>query len=354
MSTPLGTGTGSTSDPQKPDTPQPASIASIAAEAGVSIPTVSKVLNGRPDVAADTRARVESVIEQRRYRRRRARESSRPALIDLVFHEMHSAWATEIIRGVEQAAATERAAIVLSELGGEHRPRREWFDDLLTRRPLGVILVLAGLDEDQRNQLTTRNIPFVVVDTAGEPQPGVPTVGSANWSGGLAATRHLIALGHRRIAVISGPTTMMCSRARVDGYRSALDEADLPIDPELVRYGDFYVHGGYHHGLALLTQEDRPTAIFAGSDFQAMGVMRAARERGLSIPGDLSIVGYDDLDVTEWIGPPLTTVRQPLREMAMTAAEMVFTLARGDRPRNERIDLATELVIRQSTAPPPS
>lgn len=352
MSTPLGA--GATSSPSDADGSPPVSISSIAAEAGVSIPTVSKVLNGRPDVAAGTRARVESVLEQRRYRRRRARESSRPALIDLVFHEMHSAWATEIIRGVEQAAASERAAVVLSELDGEHRPRREWFEDLLTRRPLGVILVLAGLDEEQRNQLTTRNIPFVVLDTAGEPQPGVPTVGSANWSGGLAATRHLVALGHRRIAVISGPTTMMCSRARVDGYRTALDEAGLPADSDLVRHGDFYVRGGYHHGLALLDRPDRPTAIFAGSDFQALGVMRAARELGLAIPEDLSIVGYDDLDVTEWIGPPLTTVRQPLREMAMTAADMVFTLARGDRPRNERIDLATELIVRQSTAPPRS
>jgi len=352
MSTPLDSGADDAAPPDPVDSP-PASIASIAAEAGVSVPTVSKVLNGRPDVSADTRARVERVIEQRRYRRRRSRGSSRPALIDLVFHEMHSAWATEIIRGVEQAAAGERAAVVLSELGGEHRPHREWFDDLLTRRPIGVILVLAGLDEQQRGVLTTRSIPFVVVDTAGEPPPGVPTVGSANWSGGLAATRHLVGLGHRRIAVISGPTAIMCSRARVDGYRSALEEASLPVEANLVRYGDFYVHGGYHHGLDLLSRPNRPTAIFAGSDFQALGVMRAARELGLSIPDDLSIVGFDDLAVTEWIGPPLTTVRQPLREMATTAAEMVFTLARGERPRNERIDLATELIVRESTAPPP-
>ncbi|MFC5289959.1 LacI family DNA-binding transcriptional regulator [Actinokineospora guangxiensis] len=335
-----------------PGTKGPASIASIAAEAGVSVPTVSKVLNGRPDVAADTRARVESVIERHQYRRRRARQSSRPALIDLVFHEMNSAWATEIIRGVEEAAAAERAAVVLSELGGAHRPRREWFDDLLTRRPLGVILVLAELDAGQRHQLTTRTIPFVVVDTAGEQPPDVPTVGSANWAGGLAATRHLLGLGHRRIAVISGPTTMLCSRARVDGYRSALEADGVPIDPALVRYGDFYVNGGYRHGLELLDRPDRPTAIFAGSDFQALGVMRAARQLGLSIPDDLSIVGYDDLPVTEWIGPPLTTVRQPLREMATTAARMVFSLARGERPPNERIDLATELVVRESTAAP--
>ncbi|WP_440902812.1 LacI family DNA-binding transcriptional regulator [Actinosynnema sp.] len=342
----------STSPAPDPEPGHPASITSIAAEAGVSVPTVSKVLNGRPDVAAETRARVEGLIERSGYRRRRARQSSRPALVDLVFHEMNSVWATQIIRGVERAAAEERAAVVLSELGGAHRPPGEWFDDLLARRPLGVILVLAELDEEQRARLTARSIPFVFVDTAGEPPPGVPTVGSTNWAGGLAATRHLISLGHRRIAVISGPTAVLCSRARVDGYRSALESGGIPVAPELVRYGDFYVNGGYSHGMDLLTRPDRPTAIFAGSDFQALGVMRAAGELGLSVPGDLSIVGYDDLPVTEWIGPGLTTIRQPLPEMAATAAQMVFTLARGERPAVERIDLATELVVRQSTAPP--
>lgn len=328
-----------------------ASIASIAAEAGVSIPTVSKVLNGRPDVAKETRERVERVIKEHGYQRRRARQSSRPALIDLVFNEMHSEWSVEIVRGVEQVAASERAAVVLSELDGAHRPRREWFEDLLARQPLGVIFVLADLDAEQCEQLTTRNIPFVVVDTVGELPPAVPTVGSANWGGGLAATRHLVKLGHRRIAVISGPTTVLCSRARVDGYRSALDEAGIAADPELVRYGDFHVTGGYTHGLELLRRADRPTAVFAGTDLQAIGVMRAARELGLSVPDDLSLVGYDDLPVAEWIDPPLTTVRQPLRDMATTAAGMVFALARGERPPSTRIDLATELIVRQSTAP---
>jgi DNA-binding LacI/PurR family transcriptional regulator len=328
------------------------SIASIAAEAGVSVPTVSKVLNGRPDVAAGTRARVESVIEQQQYQRRRARNSTRPALIDLVFHELHSAWATEIICGVEQAAASERAAVVLSELGGAHRPQREWFSDLLARRPLGVIFVLAELDSEQRKQLAARSIPFVVLDTAGEPPPDVPTVGSANWAGGLAATRHLLGLGHERLAVISGPPAMLCSRARVDGYRSALEAAGIAADPDFVRYGDFHVNGGYEHGLGLLDRPDRPTAIFAGSDFQALGVMRAARELGLSVPDDLSIVGYDDLPIVQWFDPPLTTVRQPLREMATTAAKMVFTLAKGEQPANARIDLAAELIVRKSTTRP--
>mgnify|MGYP000905968504 CR=1 FL=1 len=330
-------------------------IAQIAAEAGVSVPTVSKVLNGRPDVAADTRAHVEEIIAKHGYRRRKGRtQRNGTGLIDLVFHELDSAWAGQIIKGVEVVAGAERIGVVLSELGGEHRPRQEWLDDVLARRPLGVIFVLSDVDDTQRRQLASRNIPFVIVDTAGDLPEGVPSVGSQNWSGGLAATRHLLGLGHRRIAVISGPSDVLCSRARIDGYRTALDEAGVPIDPSFICYGDFFVGGGYTHGSALLDRPDRPTAIFAGSDNQALGVMRAARERGLRVPEDLSVVGYDDLPVTEWLTPPLTTVHQPLTEMASTATQILLRLARGENVRNARIDLATELVIRQSTAPPPA
>src|SRR5699024_459745 len=125
-------------------------IAVIAAEAGVSVPTVSKVLNGRPDVAPATRARVEAAIERNGYRPRRGRSSSRPATLELVFHEFDSAWSIEIIKGVEQVAGPARIGVVLSELGGAHRPRQEWLDDVLSRRPLGVILVMSDLDPTQR------------------------------------------------------------------------------------------------------------------------------------------------------------------------------------------------------------
>jgi len=330
----------------------PVTIALIAEQAGVSAPTVSKVINGRKDVSAATRARVEAVIEQRGYRRRRGPLGAGPGLLDLVFHELDSPWALQIIAGVEQVAGKNRMSVVLSELGGEHRPRQEWLDDVLRRRPRGVIFVLSELDPAQRSQLSTRSIPYVLVDTAGEQPPGVPTVGSANWAGGLAATRHLLALGHRRIAMISGPADVLCSRARVDGYRSALEEAGVPQDPSFVRYGDFFVGGGYRHGLSLLDRPDRPTAIFAGSDFQAMGVLRAAHDLGLRVPQDRSVVGYDNLPVSEWIAPRLTTINQPLQEMAATATRMVLALARGETPANLRIDLATELVVRDSTSPP--
>jgi LacI family transcriptional regulator len=299
---------------------------------------------------------VEESIARHGYQRRRGagRPASRPRLVELVFHEHGGPWAVEIIKGVESVAGPARVGVVHSELGGAHRPQQEWLDDVLARRPLGVIAVLSTFDEAQRRQLETRSIPFVVVDTYGEPPADVPTVGSANWNGGLAATRHLLALGHRRVAVISGPADVLCSRARVDGFRSALDGAGVPVDPSFVRYGNFFVEGGYEHGMDLLGRPDRPTAIFAGSDFQALGVLRAARELGLRVPEDVSVVGYDDLPVIQWIGPPLTTVRQPLQEMATTATRMVLDLAEGRTPTNLRIDLATELVVRESTAPPPA
>lgn len=327
-------------------------IAAIAEQTGVSVPTVSKVLNGRPDVSPQTRARVEEALERAQYRRRRGTRASSTPLIDLVFHELDWAWSIEIIRGVEVAAAAAGASVVLSSLGGEHRPPQTWLDAVLSRRPLGVIFVLSSLDPAQRHQLSSRSIPFVVVDTEGEPPAGVPTVGSNNWSGGLQATRHLLDLGHRRVAVISGADSLLCSRARIDGYRSAHDAARIPVDASLVRYGDFTVDGGYRHGLDLLSRPDRPTAIFAGSDMQALGVLRAARELDLHVPRDLSIVGYDDLPVAEWTQPPLTTVVQPLHSMARTATEILVALARNERPSNQRVDLATELVVRETCAPP--
>ncbi|MFE9815171.1 LacI family DNA-binding transcriptional regulator [Streptomyces sp. NBC_00236] len=328
-----------------------ATLAEIARAAGVSAPTVSKVLNGRADVAPGTRTKVEELLLLHGYRRRRG-STTQSQLIDLVFHELDSAWAMEVVRGVENVAREEGLSLVLSESAGRLTPGQTWVDGVLARRPVGVILVLSDLTAAQRAQLTSRNIPYAVVDPAGDPGDDVPSVGTTNWQGGLAATRHLTGLGHRRIGVISGPSRMMCSRARVDGYRAALETAGLPIDPALVREGEFQHEAGYTTGMELLSMADRPTAIFAGNDLQALGVYEAARELGLRIPEDLSVVGFDDLPLTRWIGPPLTTVRQPLIEMAETAARLVLDLGRGRQPATTRVDLATNLVVRNSTAAP--
>ncbi|MFF7359492.1 substrate-binding domain-containing protein [Streptomyces sp. NPDC008125] len=325
-------------------------LAQVAQQAGVSISTVSKVLNGRQDVAAPTRVKVERLLETHSYRRttRSAREAP---LIELVFHELDSIWAMELIRGVENVAKLHGAGVVLTESGTRHSPSPEWIEGVLQRRPLGVVLVFSALPVEFKQQLRSRSIPFVIIDPAGDPEPDVPSVGSANWSGGLAATRHLIELGHRRIGIITGPEDMICSLARLDGYRSAMSMAGLEASSDLVLYGDFHVEGGYDRTMELLALPDPPTAIFAGSDLQALGVLEAARVSGLRVPHDLSVVGYDDVPIARWSSPALTTVHQPLRQMAEEAVQMLLRM-RDEAPMTTRMELATSLVVRNSTAAP--
>ncbi|MEU2961100.1 LacI family DNA-binding transcriptional regulator [Streptomyces albidoflavus] len=325
-------------------------LAQVAQRAGVSISTVSKVLNGRQDVAAPTRIKVERLLEAHAYRRT-TRSAHEAPLIEIVFHELESIWAMELIRGVENVAKTHGAGVVLTESGTRHAPGPEWMEAMLQRRPLGVVLVFSALPGEVKEQLRARSIPFVIIDPAGDPDPDVPSVGSANWNGGLAATRHLIECGHRRIGVITGPEDMLCSRARLDGYRSAMTMAGLEVDPALILFGDFHVEGGYDRATEMLSRRPPPTAIFAGSDLQALGVLEAARVHGLRVPHDLSVVGYDDVSLARWASPALTTIHQPLRQMAEEATQMLMRL-RDKEPVSTRLELATSLVVRKSTGAP--
>ena len=323
----------------------------LADEAGVSLSTVSKVLNGRSDVAAATRTRVEGILDAHGYQRRMGLPN-RNTLIELVFPDLDTVWAMELIRGVENVAKEHGLSVVISETGTRHAPAPDWITGVLRRRPVGVVLVFSDLADGYKAQLRSRAIPFVIVDPAGDPSPDVPSVGSANWSGGLMATRHLIELGHSRIAAITGPDDMMCSHARLDGFRSAMNTAGLTVDESLVAFGDFHVDGGRENARRMLADANRPTAIFAGSDLQALGVFDAARSLGIRVPEDLSVVGYDDLQLAQWSSPALTTVHQPLTRMAEEAARLVVRMSEEQLETIPRVDLATRLVVRDSTAAP--
>jgi len=325
--------------------PARVTLADVARAAGVSSPTVSKVINGRADVAPGTREHIEQLLRDTGYRRRTPARNGRADLLDLVFNELESPWAVEIIRGVEEVARDHRLGVVLSAQEGPGALGRTWVDAVAARRSVGVILVVSELSREQIERLRARSIPFVVVDPAGEPAPDVPSVGATNWSGGLAATRHLLDLGHTRVAMIGGPPTILCSRARVDGYRAALETAGLPVEDALIRWGDFHLAGGYEQARALLGLPEPPTAIFAGSDIQAFGVYRAAHELGVDVPSELSVIGFDDLPMAHWAWPPLTTIRQPLTEMGAMATRLVL-----GQENDLRVELATSLVERESTA----
>jgi LacI family xylobiose transport system transcriptional regulator len=324
-------------------------LSRIAAAADVSTSTVSKVLNGRAGVSDATRARVESLLDRHGYQRRSARGTA--PLLELVFARLTAIWPLQVLHGVQKVAQQRGVGVVVTESGDRTGPGPEWMDAVLQRNPVGAILVLSGVRRSQQRQLIARGIPFVVVDPAGDPAAGVASVGSANWNGGLVATRHLLAQGHRRIGLIAGPANMMSSRARIAGFRSALEEAGLPVDESLIISGDFERDSGLLCGQELLNRPDRPTAIFALNDLMALGVYEAARLAGLAIPEDLSVIGYDDLSVAQWTGPPLTTIRQPLIDMGRQAAQMV--LDPHPAGQAQRVDLAIDLVERSSTGPAP-
>ncbi len=329
-------------------------ITDIAREAGVSVPTVSRVVNGRDDVAAATRERVEALLRHHGYRVQRGPRRSRAFLLDLVFDDLDSPWAVEIIRGVEEVAHAAGAGTVVSAVHGRTSSAEAWLQNLHRRASDGVLLVTSDLQQDLGPLLRDSSVPLVVVDPAGLPPVGVPSVGATNWAGGMAAAGHLVQLGHRRIAHLGGPAHLLCSRARLDGHRAALEAAGLALDPQLVREGDFRQESGLHQAQALLDLAEPPTAVFAASDQMALGVYEAVRRRGLRVPEDLSVVGFDDLDLATWASPPLTTVRQPLAEMGAAAARTLLDLADGREVPHPRVELATELVVRSSTAPPSS
>jgi DNA-binding LacI/PurR family transcriptional regulator len=326
-------------------------IADIAASAGVSVPTVSKVLNNRPDVSPQTRLRIEALLAEHDYSRSGGRRARRGTLIDLVFTAL-SPWSLEIIRGAEQAARAARSRIAV-EVAAEPADRERWLDAIAGGQTQGLILVLTELSAAHRKRLADQHVPVVIVDPVGEPDPRIPSIGAANWAGGLAATDHLVELGHRRIGKITGRPSLLCSQARLDGYRAALERAGIPVDPALIHTGDFHYQSALEAATAMLRLPDPPTAIFTGSDEQALGVYEAARRQHLRVPDDLSVVGFDDVPLSGWASPPLTTVRQPLAEMAAMATKTVLSMMEDESyPVNNRLEVATSLVVRASTAPP--
>lgn len=325
-------------------------ITAIARAAGVSVPTVSRVVNGRSDVSPQTRERVEELLRQHGYRGRPVRARPTSGLLDLVFNDLESPWAVEIIRGVTEVANAARVGTVVSAIHRRSTSVQQWLQNLRARSTDGVILVTSELEPPLGSELRRLELPTVVIDLAGLPAIAAPTIGATNWAGGLSATEHLLSLGHRRIGFIAGPRRLLCSRARLDGYRAGLEAAGIEIEEGLVWYGNFHHESGLDGGNALLELPDRPTAIFAASDQMAFGVYEAVRRHGLRVPDDISVVGFDDLPEVRWSSPALTTVRQPLSEMGMLGARTVLRLAAGETLESPRLELATTLIVRDSTA----
>lgn len=320
----------------------------VAKAANVSIATVSKVINGRSNVADETRERVERAVRELGYVRTNIADEDRSGLIEVVFTAFDHFWVTDVLQGVSIAAAEHDARVQVCAVDAS----ASWVDRAIADQAMGVIAVMPSPSDDVVSRLTARRIPCVSLDPWGNPPAqGILAVQTDFWTGGLVAARHLIALGHTRIATITGQASEMRANAQLDGFGSALDEAGIARRDDMVVRAKASCKHGRAAAMELLDRpaQERPTAIVAQTDLIAMGVYQAAWELGLRIPDDLSVVGYDDIRPSWYMAPPLTTVSRPMHRMGRKAAEMIFAGAAASAD-DRRAILPPTLIERGSTA----
>jgi LacI family transcriptional regulator len=331
--------------------PRPArrtTLAAVARLAGVSVATVSKVVNGRSDVAPSTRSRVLELLHQHDYVAPVARraEAVAAATVEVQYAGELKPYVAEALCGIVDAAAETGVAVVISQ--PDRGPR--WARDLVSVGRRALIAFTSVYTPKYVEALTRAGLPLVVLDPLHLPHTDVTSVGSTNFAGGFAATEHLLSLGHRRIAYLGGPSVAAANQARVHGYRAAMEEKKVAVPDAYVQPGEFTFQTGVLGAAALLDLTLPPTAVFAANDEIALGVIETARTRGLRVPEDLSVVGFDDTQLARMASPPLTTIRQPLREMGGVALRTALRLADGEKLESHHVELATELVVRASTA----
>jgi LacI family transcriptional regulator, galactose operon repressor len=335
--------------------PARATIFDVARSAGVSDATVSRVVNGRINVRDETRRKVERAMHDLGYVAHvsaRALARGRTQVIGLLAHEVDTAFFSAVIGGVDEQVSADGYDFLLCTTHARREKEAQYVRRLSHGMVDGLLIVLPHGLPDYVEQLRAEEFPFVLIDYDAE-APGCTVVNATNRSGARVAIRHLLDLGHRRIGFITGRPNVGATMERLAGYREAMAEAGLAVSDQDIVPGTFMEPGGYAAAMTLLCRPTPPTAIFASNDAAAIGVLRAARELGVSVPGDLSLVGFDDIPEASYVTPTLTTVRQPLREMGRIAARHLMTTLDDPRQLPTRLVLETELVVRESTAPPP-
>ena len=334
-------------------------VRAIAAETGLSIATISRVLNGGGNVAPDTRERVRQVVERlgdrapepRRRPPPQPRATRPPVFVRCPY--LLTDYFGHIVTSIAETLALHGQRMLLD--AGDAVVRSTVVRELPRRRDAyGAVLILPPEPRADLEALGARSYPLVVVDPRTAVPRGMVSISAAHFSGARAITRHMIELGHRHIGVITGPPDWHSRDDRVGGHLAALAEAGVLGDPKLMRYGEPAAKTGVWAGGELLDLRPRPTAVVCFNDKVAVGVLEAATARGLRVPQDLSVAGFDDIDVSRATSPRLTTVRQPLQEMGRTAVTMLMRQLDGLAHEALSMELATELVIRDSTGPAPA
>ena len=327
-------------------------IRDIAKLAGVSYSTVSRALSGHYNVKPDTRKKVLDTAERLGYvanRQARSLAGGHNHVIGLVVHGLDNDYVGQLLKGIDEELARANLEIMLftthrfknKEISYVSKMMRGLTDGLLIVSPEGYEAYLTTLQQEK--------FPYVLVDTSGKNDLGT-TISATNVQGAYDAVNYLLELGHQRIGFITGTPTLSTAIDRHEGYKRALEDHNIPYNSKLIREGNFTESRGYEAALELLTSTLKPTAIFAASDATAFGVLGAAQALGVRVPQDLSVVGFDDLPISAYMNPTLTTVRQPLREMGVLAAQRLISHLQTGKPGGS-IQLKTELITRGSCFP---
>ena len=327
-------------------------VRAIAAQTGVSIATVSRVLNDQTNVAPETRELVRRAAEQLGAQAATPRPGPAGAVYLRCPYTLTDYFGL-IVSSIAETLELHGRSLILN--AGEAAQRETVLPTLPSRPGVGgAIVILPPEPSDQLVALRARGFPFVVVDPRTTPPRDVASVSAAHFAGARSLSHHLVHLGHRRIGVIAGPHNWLAGEARLAGHAAALASAGVLPDPTLTRQGEPTTQVGYRAAGELLDLPERPTALVCFNDKTAVGALAAAAERGLRVPTDLSVSGFDDIDLAQATNPQLTTVRQPLEEMGRMAVSLLIRLLDGHRVDALHVELATELVVRGSTGPVPA
>ena len=325
-------------------------IKDVARKAGVSLATVSRVLNGHPYVADDVRRRVLDAIEALNYRPSRVAQRLRAPqsrLIGVIFSDIKNPFYTLALGGMEQVLSEQGLSLLIGNAHSDQAREDNLIALMKAEDVAGLIIAPVREDSAVLAEIAQSGLPVVVVDR-NLSHLGIDTVLADNRMGAFSAIRYLIQLGHERIAIVNGPQYLTSGRERYAGFLQAMEEAGLAVDPDLVQFGDYQLESGYHLTHQLLALPHRPTALFIANNLMTIGALNAIHEVECRIPDDIAVIGFDDLPWAISLNPPLTTVAQPTLEIGMCAAELLLDhIANPDRPAR-MVVLETQLIVRAS------
>ncbi len=327
-------------------------IIDVAKESGVSVGTVSNVLNDADWVGEEYREKVHRAVEKMRYRRNLlagSLKTKRTKIIGLIVPDIRMGFWPEVARGIEDVASDLGYNVMLCN-SDEHVEKEASYIEVLRSKMVDGILYSGSQEDTAENEplkvLLGGNIPVVMLERYFEYLP-FPEVIVDNLQGGYEATIHLLKLGHRKIGFISGPISLINVQNRFAGYKKALEEFQVPFDNSLVEEGMFTFESGYTAMKKLLSKDNKLTAVFAANDPMAIGALHAIKDSGLDVPKDIAIVGFDNVDMASYVDPPLTTVAQPMYELGSTAMKILLRLINKEKVE-KKVVLKTKLIVRKS------